>query len=103
MKLIKLHNEVFFTTKSLFVNKIPFFLTLSLKICFTAVNHLADRMVLQIFEAFKEIYQYYLQCGFRIKTVHAGGECAPLKSLIESMTGGPMVNLASSNEHVPKI
>jgi hypothetical protein len=94
---------VFLTTYIFFVNKIPFFLTLSRKICFTAVNHLADRTVPQIFKAFKEMYQYYLQCGFHIKTVHADGEFAPLKPLIESMPGGPMVNLASTNEHVPEI
>jgi hypothetical protein len=78
-------------------------LTLSRKICFTEVNHLADRMVPQIFKAFKEMYQYYLQHGFHIKTVHSDGKFSPLKSLIESMPGGPMVNLASVNEHVPEI
>jgi hypothetical protein len=51
----------------------------------------------------KEIYQYYLQCGFRITMVHADREFAPLKVLIESLPGGPMVNLASPNEHVPEI
>ena len=56
-----------------FVNKIPFLLTLSQKICFTAVNHLANLMVPQIFTAFKEIYQYYLHHGFRIMTVHSDG------------------------------
>jgi hypothetical protein len=49
------------------------------------------------------MYQYYLQCGFHITTVHAEGEFAPLKTLIEAMSGGPMVNLASANEHVPEI
>jgi hypothetical protein len=53
--------------------------------------------------AFKEIYQYYLQRGFRITTVHADGEFAPLKVLIESLPGGPFVNLASPDEHVPEI
>jgi hypothetical protein len=53
--------------------------------------------------AFKEIYQYYLQRGFHITTVHVDGEFAPLKVLIESLPGGPMVNLASPNEHVPEI
>jgi hypothetical protein len=101
--LLKLHKEVFLTVDIFFVNKIPFFLTLSHKICFTALNHLADRTVLQIFKAFKEIYQYNLHCGFRITTVHADGEFAPITTLIESMPGGPMVNLASSNEHVPEI
>jgi hypothetical protein len=103
MELIKLHKEVFLTTSIFFFNKIPFFLTLSRKICFTAVNHLADRTIPTIFKAFKEMYQYYLQRGFHIKTVHADGKFAPLKPLIESMPGDPMVNLASANEHVTYI
>jgi hypothetical protein len=53
--------------------------------------------------AFKEIYQYYLQRRFSITTVHADGEFAPLKVLIESLPGGPLVNLASPDEHVPEI
>jgi hypothetical protein len=102
-ELLNMHRDVFLTVDIFFVNKIPFFLTLSRRICFTAVNHLADRTVAQIFKAFKEMYQYYLQRGFRITTVHADGEFEPLKNLIESMPSGPMVNLASSNEHVPEI
>jgi hypothetical protein len=43
---LQLHKEVSLTTEILFVNKIHFFLTLSRKICFTSVNHLADRTVL---------------------------------------------------------
>jgi hypothetical protein len=103
VELLKLHKEVYITADLFFVNKIPFFLMLSRKICFTAINHLADRTVPQIFTAFKEIYQYYLQRGFRITMVHADREFAPLKVLIESLPGGPMVNLASPNEHVPEI
>jgi hypothetical protein len=49
------------------------------------------------------MYQYYLHRGFHIMTVHADSEFAPLKTLIEAMTGAPMVNLESSNEHVPEI
>jgi hypothetical protein len=102
-ELLKLHKEVFLTTDIFFVNKIPFFLTLSCKICFTAVNHLADRTVPQIFKAFKEMYQYYLQRGFHITAVHADGEFTPHKTSIEAIPGGPMVNLASANEHIPEI
>jgi hypothetical protein len=100
--LLKLHKEVFLTADIFFVNKIPFF-TLSRKICFTMVNHLVDRTVPQISKAFKETYQYYLHHGFCITMVHADWEYAPLTALIESMPGGLMVNLASSNEHVPEI
>jgi hypothetical protein len=58
------------TTDIFFMKKIPFSLELSRKICFTSVNHLADRTVPQIFKAFKEMYQYSLQRGF-----HHNGEC----------------------------
>jgi hypothetical protein len=94
---------VYITADLFFVNKILFFLTLSHKICFSAINHLVDRTIPQIFMAFKEIYLYYLQRGFCITTVHADGEFAHLKVLIESLPGGPMIKLASPNEHVPEI
>jgi hypothetical protein len=42
-ELLKLHKELFLTTDIFFVNKIPFFLTLSRKICFMDVNHLTFR------------------------------------------------------------
>jgi hypothetical protein len=73
MELLKLHKDVYITAELFFVNKIPFFL-MSCKICLMAINHLMDRTVLQIFMAFKEIYQYYLQRGFRITVVHVDGE-----------------------------
>ena len=58
----------------------------------------------EIFKAFHEIFQYYLlQQGFRIVTVHVDGKFVPLKSLIDVMPGGPTMNLASSNEHIPEI
>jgi predicted transcriptional regulator len=69
----------------------------------THQSHLFFSFVSCIVQAFKEIYQYYLQRGFHITMVHADGEFAPLKVLIESLPGGPMVNLASPNEHIPKI
>jgi hypothetical protein len=68
-----------------------------------AINHLADRSVVNIFKAFKETYQYYLHRGFHVMTVHTNGEFEPLKPLIEAIPGGPHVNLASKNEHVPEI
>jgi hypothetical protein len=46
---------------------------LSRKITFTAVNHLADSTVLQIYKDLKEIYQYYLQRGFHVTVVQADG------------------------------
>ena len=102
-EFMKLHKEVFSTADLFFMNTIPFFLTLSRVIYFTAVNHLASRATNAIFRAFKEIYLYYLHRGFRITTIHADGEFEALKPLIEVLPGRPFVNLASRNEHVPEI
>ena len=101
--ILKLHKDVVLTADIFFVNKIPFCLTLSRKICFTAVNHLADRKVNTIMKAYKDIHYFYLNRGFRITTLHVDGEFAPLQAALQAMPDGPRVNLASSNEHVPEI
>ena len=85
------------------MKKVPFFLAFSRKIYFTSVNHLENRTVPEIFKALKGVYQHYLYCGFCITTVHADGDFGPLKSLIESLPGSPLVNMAAANEHVPDI
>ena len=92
------------TADLFFVNKIPFFLTYSRKICFTYVTHLENRKVTMIFKSFVKTYTYYKQRGFEIKTVHADGEFGPLQAMIDKhMPNGPFVNLAAANEHVPEI
>jgi hypothetical protein len=90
-EILDLHRDVSLTADIFFVNKIPFFLTLSRNICFTAVNHLPNRTVPAILKAFNEIYQYYLHRGFRITIVLAGAEFAPVKPLIDSIPGGPIL------------
>jgi hypothetical protein len=102
-EVLDLHRDVSLTADIFFVNKIPSFLTLSRNMCFTAINHLPNRTVPEIFKAFKEIYQSYLRRGFRITIVLADEEFVPVKSLVDSIPGGPIINLASTNEHVPEI
>ena len=41
--------------------------------------------------------------GFCITTVHSDGEFAPLQAPVAALPCGPMINLASANEHVPEI
>ena len=100
---MKLHKDIYLTADIFFVNKIPLLITLSRRIMFTAVHHLANLTVPQIFNAFKEIFTFYLQRGFRITTIGMDKEFAPLKPLIAAMPGGPHVNLTSANEHVTDI
>jgi hypothetical protein len=102
-EFMKLNKDVLLTMDLFFVNKIVFFLTLSRKIDFTAVNHLSNKKASTIFKAFKEIYKYYLQRGFRITEIHADNEFGALQALIQDMPRGPRINLVSADEHVPEI
>jgi hypothetical protein len=96
----ELHKEVTLTIDIFFVNKIPFFLTLSRVLYFTTVTHLPDRNLDQIFKVLKGIFYYYLQQGFRVTFITGDGEFA---SLVEQFTnllmGAPWLNLTSTNEH----
>ena len=87
----------------LFVNGIPFFLSLSRNIYFTGVIHLPGRSKKQIFQDFKELFRLYIRDGFRISIVHADGEFAPLKQMIEGMPRGPYGNVTAANEHSPDV
>jgi hypothetical protein len=97
----ELHRNVTMSIDVFFVNKIPFFITLSRNICFTTVTHLANRKTATIFAAFKSIFMYYLQKGFQIITVTADNEFAPFGELMYELPGAPTLNLTSANEHEP--
>ena len=103
MEIRQLHRNVTISIDIFFVNKIPFFLTLSRKICFTTVTHLSNRKTATIFAAFKSIFTYYLQKGFQIVTVTADNEFAPLAEMMYDLPGAPTLNLTSANEHEPYI
>ena len=73
----ELHRIITMSIDVFFVNKIPFLLTLSRKICFSTVTHLSDQKAATIFAAFKSIFMYYLPKGLQILTVPADNQFAP--------------------------
>ena len=87
-----------------FVNKVPFMITLSRGIDFTAINHLPGRKASQVFKEFLRVYKFYLRRGFQITTVRADSEFAPLQELCdEKLPNGPQWSLATAGAHVPEI
>ena len=100
---LKLGKKVYLKCDVFFVKKIPFFITLSRKIDFTATAHLKDRKIKKIFLAFLAVYKFYLRRGFRINMVHADNDFGPMKPPIDKLRKGPTINLAAANEHVPEM
>jgi hypothetical protein len=99
----ELHNEVTLTIDIFFVNKIPFFVTLSRVLYFTMVRHLPDRSLGQFFKALKGIFYFYLQQGFRVTFITGDGEFASLEQFTNLLMGAPCLNLTSANKHEPFI
>jgi hypothetical protein len=91
------------TINIFFVNKIPFFVTLSRVLYFTTVTHLPDRSLGQIFKALKGIFYYYLQQGFHMTFITGDGEFASLEQFTNLLMGAPRLNLTSANKHEPFI
>ncbi len=87
------------TINIFFVNKIPFFLTLSRVLYFTTVTHLPDRSLDQVFKALKGIFYYYLQQGFHVTFITGDGEFTSLEQFTNLLMGAPQLNLTSANEH----
>jgi hypothetical protein len=99
----ELHKEATLMIDIFFVNKIPFFVTLSRVLYFTTVKHLPDRSLGQIFKALIDIFYYYLQQGFRVTFITGDGEFASLEQFTNLLMGAPHLNLMSANEHEPFI
>ena len=66
----------------IFVNKIPLLITISRKIDFAATSHFLTKIARNLFKSFWCIYVFYLKRGFKIMTVHADREFAPVRELI---------------------
>ena len=102
--LAKLHKYIYLMTDLLFANSIPFLITLSRNMCFTAINNIANRKVETIIKALKYVYSYYTKRGFHITTLHTYVEFPPLQAMIYNhMPGGPRINITIANEHIPYI
>jgi len=64
-ELIKLQQDVELAIDCFFVNKHIFLTTISTKICFTMVTHLAHRNKALVWEALHVTYKMYLLRGFK--------------------------------------
>ena len=60
-KIANVKKTVFLIAAIFFVSVILFFISLSRKMDFTGVSHLKGRTAAIIFDAFKDVFRFYLQ------------------------------------------
>jgi len=84
-----------------FVNKIPFFATISDHIKFTTAEHINNQKLQQLIQASKHVQAIYDARGFEINSMLMDGKFVPLKHELASL--GIVLNTTAANQHVPKI
>jgi hypothetical protein len=85
----------------LFVNKAPFFATISDHIKITTAEHIANRKIKSLVQASKHVQAVYAARAFHDKSMLMDGEFVHLKYDLSST--GIILNTTAANEHVPKI
>ena len=95
------YREVTLACDIMYVNKIPFLMSISRHIRFGTAQHITNQKGTTIFTGIRAIHQVYLQRGFRIRNAFMDGQFEPLRGNLAEL--GIVLNTASNDEHVPEI
>jgi hypothetical protein len=98
-ELIKHQQNVELAIDCFFVNKHIFLTTMSKKICFTTVTHLAYWAKALIWEALHATYKMYLLRGFRFVVIAGDHEFASISDLVVQLPTAPKSNWAAASQH----
>ena len=85
----------------MFVNKIPFFTTVSRNIKFTTVEGIETRTVRKLVDSTDKVHALYSDRGFKLTNANLDGEFLPMRSHLQEM--GILGSFATRSEHVPEI
>jgi hypothetical protein len=99
--IMERHQDVTLYANIIFVNKIPFFITISRKIKFGTVKVLKNQKHTTILQAFKNVNALYKNRGFRLTMGHTDNEFQPMHGNLLNL--GMELNIVSNDKHVPKI
>jgi hypothetical protein len=83
----------------MFINKIPFFLTILRGLHFGTVETIRTRHMDVVLKAVKRMIGQYARRGFLVNTIHADPEFTPLQAALPQIG----FNFCAQNEHVPDI
>ena len=99
--ILNMHGNVTLSADIMFVNRMPFFVTLARNIKFTTIEILTNRKAETLLEAIDNVNNLYNNRGFKIKTMLMDPEFETLKNNL--MKRGIKLNTTAAKEHVPEI
>jgi hypothetical protein len=95
------HKDVILAGDVMFVNKIPFFVTISRGIKFGTCEMIKNRKASTLMTAIKQVLMIYKKRGFTVKMIAMDMEFKPLRGQLSE--AGVELNTSSNDEHVPEI
>jgi hypothetical protein len=98
-EIMLLHREVTLAVDIMFINAVPFFITVSRNIKFGTVHCVSDRKIPTVLKALREVVNLYTNRGFRVNTILADPEFRPMQNDIP----GAQMHCCGADEHVPDI
>ena len=101
-ELVEKHENVVLCLDTIFVNKIPFLVTISKDLKYRTADHLKTRTITSYHEAIDKVCGRYNDADFLIARIECDREFKPVMDPIKTAMAICM-NYASANEHVPMI
>jgi hypothetical protein len=99
--IMERHRDIVLCADIMYVNQLPFFVTIGRNIKFGTVELLKSRKHPTILQSFKTVSAIYKKRGFRVTMGHTDNEFAPMRGDILDL--GMELNVVSNDEHVPKV
>ena len=103
MSIMSRYQKVTVAGDIMFVNKLPFFVTISRHIKFSTAEFLTNQKTPTIVQAIKRLHQTYIRRGFQIIILMMDGQFNKDNLDGEIATFGIALNVVAAEEHVPEI
>ena len=100
-EIYDLHHTITIGMYIMFINKLPFLVTVSENIAFTTVEYIPDRSATSLQKAIQNVKRVYKVRGFDLTRANVDNEFDYLQS--EMMRIGITLNTTSKGEHVPNV
>lgn len=101
VELMARYKDVILAGDIMYVNKIPFFVTISRNLKFGTTERLHTQTGDVLFKCLKQVVGHYHQRGFRVTDVLMDGQFEPLRGDLATL--GINLNIAANDEHVPEV
>ena len=98
--ILSLYRAVTMCIDIMFINKLPFLVTVSRHIKFTTIKMLTNRQEQAISKCLTKVMQLYGSRGFLVTMVHADSEFEVIRPQLAAAGSG--LNVCSVDEHVPE-